>query len=149
MSLVIRAVDRIKEEFGCTVVLIHHDGKEQGVRTQRTPRGAQAVTGAADSLIHIGPTNEGCKVHCEYVKDYKKFPDVSLAMKTLNFSADEYDTGAYLINGSDIAKDILPSVQKTLLAIIGDKTMRNRDILAICMHDPYNITEKTMNTHLK
>lgn len=49
MTKVIAAADRIREELGATVALIHHSGKD----VQRGARGHSALAAAADTIVSI------------------------------------------------------------------------------------------------
>lgn len=48
-GLFIEAVEALKREFGCTVLVVHHEGKEQG----RGARGSSALVGGFDAVYEI------------------------------------------------------------------------------------------------
>lgn len=126
MSLAIGSVDVIRETFDCTVVLVHHDGKDGS----KGPRGAQALKGNVEVAIHVTPVSEGrnklVKVHSEKMKDAADFNDFHMSIKT--YQLDERDsncTGAVLIPaGAIIAeqeeeRDPLTPRQRQCLNILG------------------------------
>lgn len=51
MGAFVKAVDRIKEELGCVVLVITHSG--HGEETRNRPRGSSAAPAAADTIIKI------------------------------------------------------------------------------------------------
>jgi hypothetical protein len=54
LGLVIAACDRVKEEFGCTVMPVHHTGKDE----ERGMRGSMALPGAVDASILVKAAGE-------------------------------------------------------------------------------------------
>lgn len=57
MGAFVRNVDRIREETGAHVMIIHHDGVQQ-----RRPRGHQSLQAAADVLIHVSRGKGGLRI---------------------------------------------------------------------------------------
>jgi hypothetical protein len=79
MGEYIEAIDRIKAEFGCTVIVIHHTPK-----TGHGMRGSSALGGACDVAIHTeraNPRSLELRVVCDYAKDAEPFPDVYVRME--------------------------------------------------------------------
>jgi hypothetical protein len=65
MSAYIRATDRLREAFGCAVLVIHHCG----INGNR-PRGHTSLTGAADAQIAVKrDAGDGITTIVEYMKD--------------------------------------------------------------------------------
>ena len=53
MGQFVAAVDRIRVETGCCVLMVHHTGKDAG----RGPRGSSALEGAADTVLMLTESN--------------------------------------------------------------------------------------------
>jgi hypothetical protein len=64
MSAYIAAADRLREEFDCAVIIIHHCGVD-GTR----PRGHTSLTGAADCQISVVRRDDTTIMTVEYMKD--------------------------------------------------------------------------------
>ncbi len=75
MNLFITNLDRLKAEFGCTVLVVHHTGKD----TAKKERGNTALRGASDTMILLDETDNsdgiagGAAVFCEKQKDAPEF----------------------------------------------------------------------------
>jgi len=75
MGLVIGAVDRLRQECGASVVVVHHSRKDGS-----TPRGSTAILGSADTCIKAQRTSKGrVTLHCEKQKDADEFGPINLA----------------------------------------------------------------------
>ncbi len=65
MSAYIQAADALREDFGCTVAIVHHCGKDS-----TRPRGHTSLTGAADAQLSVRRDGAGnIIVAVEYMKD--------------------------------------------------------------------------------
>ena len=53
MNLFITNLDRLKAEFGCTVLVVHHTGKDAA----KKERGNTALRGASDTMILLDETD--------------------------------------------------------------------------------------------
>ncbi len=93
MGKVVKSCDRIREEIGAMVVLVHHTGKDE----TKGPRGAIALTGATDTAFKIVLTKEfrQFKLICERQKDYDPF-------RSMFFDLEEMDTGYQTIDGDQV-----------------------------------------------
>jgi len=75
MNLFITNLDRLKAEFGCTVLVVHHTGKD----ATKKERGNTALRGASDTMILLDETDNsdgiagGAAVFCEKQKDASEF----------------------------------------------------------------------------
>ena len=75
MNLFITNLDRLKAEFGCTVLVVHHTGKDAA----KKERGNTALRGASDTMILLDETDNsdgiagGAAVFCEKQKDASEF----------------------------------------------------------------------------
>lgn len=76
----IRGCDKIKEKCGCTVIVVHHTGKD----ADRGARGSSAFKGATDTEISItGDVRSMLRIECTKAKDVEPFRDISMAMDTV------------------------------------------------------------------
>ncbi len=75
MNQFITNLDRLKAEFGCTVLVVHHTGKDAA----KKERGNTALRGASDTMILLDETDNsvgiagGAAVFCEKQKDAPEF----------------------------------------------------------------------------
>jgi hypothetical protein len=53
MTAAIQEVDRIREELGCAVLVIHHTTKDSTDDEYARERGSSALRGAADEMVHL------------------------------------------------------------------------------------------------
>lgn len=77
VSAFIKGCDRIQEELGVTVVLIHHSGKDK----TKGLRGSTAIEGAADVLIKVVREDNHVKLECEKQKEFEEFDPFALEAK--------------------------------------------------------------------
>jgi hypothetical protein len=80
-GLVIQALDYLKEELGCSVIVVHHTGK-----TGETERGSSALRGAVDALYKVVKNGRGSLLTCEKAKDAEEFPDLPFTLLTIEES---------------------------------------------------------------
>ncbi len=74
MGILIGAVDRLRQECGASVVVVHHSRKDGS-----TLRGSTAILGSADTCIKAQRTNKGrVTLHCEKQKDADEFGPMNL-----------------------------------------------------------------------
>ncbi len=99
MAKVIAAADIIQQQFGCTVLIVHHAGKDR----DRGPRGASSLIGNSETIIEVAPTDEGCKVVCFKQKDAPKFETLGLKLQQVQYGPQEEDNSAVLTLGSNDA----------------------------------------------
>jgi hypothetical protein len=64
MGAYIAAADRLREEFHCAVIIVHHCGLE-GTR----PRGHSSLTGAGDAQLAVKRTGKTSTLTVEFMKD--------------------------------------------------------------------------------
>jgi hypothetical protein len=64
MSAYLAAADKLREEFRCAVVIVHHCGVEAG-----RPRGHTSLTGAADAQLTVKRTGKNSTLTVEFMKD--------------------------------------------------------------------------------
>lgn len=92
VGVVIGSLDGIRAEFDCSVWVVHHDGK-----VGNGPRGSQRLTGDFDIVVNVEKKDlDRSVVKCEKPKDFNPFPNFDIIINRIQFSDDEYDTGAYI-----------------------------------------------------
>lgn len=85
MNRFITSLDRIKAELGCTVLVVHHTGKDAA----KKERGNSALRGASDTMILLDETDShdgiarGAAVFCEKQKDAPEFDRYVLLKHTV------------------------------------------------------------------
>lgn len=136
MNMVLGAADVIKEQVGCAVLIVHHDGKAEN---SKGPRGAQTLIGNVESALSVTPVGDGigsnkvCKLQILKMKDGRD--DLKMTFKLKVFSFDECDpdyTGATLVLGGieaaeQDAERSLARQQKIVFDALGDNTMKSGD----------------------
>ncbi|MBN2128395.1 MAG: AAA family ATPase [Sedimentisphaerales bacterium] len=78
MGMYIAAANRIRAEFGCTVVAVHHTGKDKGAE-----RGSSALRGAADVMIKtsaVGQPRNRFVITCDKMKDGASFDRIYVGL---------------------------------------------------------------------
>jgi hypothetical protein len=75
MGMVIAVTDRIRQEFGATVALVHHSGKNGEMR------GSTALPSAADTIIKIVRTGTTATFTCEKQKDAAEFQPLAFRLR--------------------------------------------------------------------
>jgi KaiC/GvpD/RAD55 family RecA-like ATPase len=107
MNQIIDAVKRLQREIGCTVICIHHTGKDES----RGPRGWSGVTGAVDTEIHIvrdGDISTVTAVKQRDMADGGTF-NFKLHQVTLGIDEDGDDVTSCIVDLSDPPPPKMPS----------------------------------------
>lgn len=85
MNAYVAACDRLREETGATVLVVHHTGKD----VERGARGSSVLTGAADTIIAVKRQREHLslinKAPAGKQKDADEHPDIHLRGMTHRF----------------------------------------------------------------
>lgn len=116
MGKVIAAADVLQRRFHCTVLIVHHAGKDR----DRGPRGASSLTGNTETIIEVAPTSEGCCVACYKQKDAPKFEPISLKLQQVQCGPEAADNSAVLIYGDEKAPPKMkPSESVMYAALVG------------------------------
>ncbi len=100
MARVLAAADIIREQFHCTILLVHHVGKDQ----QKGPRGASALLCNVEAAISVTPTAVGSKVECAKTKDARPFERMYLHAQEVRYGPEEDDCSLVLIRGDASAE---------------------------------------------
>jgi RecA-family ATPase len=80
MSAFVRNCDLIREATGCTVLLVHHTGKDK----TKGSRGSNALLGAVDTELMV----EANKVWSTKQRDAEKAAPISFALETVDLGVD-------------------------------------------------------------
>lgn len=119
MAKVIAAADVLQQKFHCTVLIIHHAGKDR----DRGPRGASSLTGNTETIIEVAPTDEGCRVVCYKQKDAPKFDSLSLKLLPVEYGSEESEHSAVLIMGEESAKPTMSNAEAVMYAALAGKSL--------------------------
>ena len=75
VGLAIAALDRVRRVIGCTVLVVHHTGKNVGIE-----RGSSALRAAADTMLAVAKDGDAITLRCEKQKNAAPFEDVSVRL---------------------------------------------------------------------
>ncbi len=140
MANLIACADAIRQRLHCTVLIVHHAGKD----TQRGPRGASALFGNTETLIAVTPTTVGCTVSSVKPKDAPKFEDIHLTTHVVSYGPLEDDSSLVLILGD--AKDAKPALSKSesvMYAALQGKQLSFSDWVRVGMGGEAKVISKT------
>jgi hypothetical protein len=85
MAAYIQAADRLRERFGCVVLIVHHCG----INGER-PRGHTSLTGAADAQISVKRVNgEAVLTEVEWMKDGEEGQQTASRLEVITVGTDE------------------------------------------------------------
>ena len=108
----ISKVDELKNRFSCTVLIIHHSGKQRSNNQSATERGSSALRGACDTIISVNKKNQGVEIKCEKQKDAEEFTKINLSLKQVIIE-DERTSCIYVSKHNSIL-DVNEDIQHTL-----------------------------------
>jgi hypothetical protein len=115
MARVLASADIIREQMHCTVLIVHHVGKDQ----QKGPRGASALLCNVEAAIYVTPTTVGSKVECAKAKDARPFERLYLQTKEVSYGPTEDDVSLVLIAGEESDDRNRPAMTKDEAAMYG------------------------------
>lgn len=116
MARVLASADMIREELHCTVLIVHHVGKDQ----QRGPRGASALLCNVETAIYVTPTTVRNKVECAKAKDARPFDRIYLQAKAITYGSDpDEDCSLVLIKGDEREDENKPAMSKAEATMYG------------------------------
>lgn len=87
MGQFIAGVDRLRQEFACAILIVHHTGKSATGSFKE--RGSTALRGAADTMILVCAKANRIEISCEKQKDSEPFNTVHAAMTSISLADDE------------------------------------------------------------
>ena len=77
---------RIVEATGCTILVVHHVGKE----ATKGARGSSAITGSADFELHAVVERGKAKLRMPKQRDGARLPDMPFRLETVVLGKDKY-----------------------------------------------------------
>lgn len=85
MGQVIKIADFLRDQFGSTILFLHHAG-----HNEKRPRGSTALLGASDTLLMLENNGDSSiKVRCAKQKDYEPFTSYILHAKKIEHFAED------------------------------------------------------------
>jgi hypothetical protein len=120
MNRFVTNLDRIKAEFGCTVLVVHHTGKD----ATKKERGNTALRGASDTMIFLDETDNsdgiarGAAVFCEKQKDAPEFDRYVLLKHTVELEDGQESLVFVAKDRTATEYQFLKSEQKELLRML-------------------------------
>jgi AAA domain len=140
MTRVIAAADVLQQQYHCTVLIVHHAGKDR----DKGPRGASSLTGNTETIIEVVATTEGCRVVCFKQKDAPKFDSLSLKLQQVQYGLGEDDTSAVLVLGNPNAQPVMNKSEAVMYAALRGKKLSYSDWVAAGMgNDAEKVISKT------
>jgi hypothetical protein len=115
MGVVIDHCERIKKALGCTVLPVHHAGKDAA----RGMRGSNSLDGSADCAIQVSRDEASgiVMLRCQYQKDGEPFADLNFRGVKVRVTG-ERDSLALEPCEAESGKSALSAKQSAALAII-------------------------------
>lgn len=124
-------VDRLREAFGCAILIVHHTGKSASGNFKE--RGSTALRGAADTMMLVTKKGEGIEILCDKQKDTEEFPaiHVRLAPVTLANGASSCAVELRSATGSASPQRLGPEKQKIVdvLTTCGSEGCKSKRII--------------------
>ncbi len=107
MAKIIAAADIIQQEIGCSVLIIHHEGKDRS----KGPRGASALIGNMETIISIDRVSdalEGVQIECFKQKDAERFDPVRMVLNHVQYGESTEEASIVLVKTEIPADDDNP-----------------------------------------
>lgn len=149
-SRAIHHIYKIIEAFNCTIILIHHTGKNQF----QGARGSSALFAAADTVIEVIEERVGPTFVCKKQKDFESFPDIHTVFRTVELGGGETSIIVTAATVSDFLK--LPADGgedcKAILKVIeehGDQGIGYTALQNELQKQNIKISNSTFNRRLK
>lgn len=139
MAKVIASADILQQEFGCTVLIVHHAGKDR----DRGPRGASSLIGNTETIIEVSATSEGCKVTCFKQKDAPKFDHISLKLQQVQYGSEEGDNSAVLIIGNKDAQEVMSKSESIMYMALQGKELSYSEWIQVAMEGDAKVISKS------
>lgn len=93
MARVLASADMVRQQFHCTVLIVHHEGKDK----DRGPRGASALLANIETAILVTPDGDTTKVESIKAKDAPKFKPIRLEALEVRFGAHPDEASLVLV----------------------------------------------------
>jgi len=126
MGKFVKSCDAVKEHCGCTLLAIHHSGKD----SSKGMRGSSALMGAVDTSFRIKKAGEQITLNMDKQKDAEPVEDQYYLMKTASTGTFSTETSVYLEKmsesmASDARATDLPQRQLKALDCMRDSANGN------------------------
>ena len=92
MGKFVKACDRLKDEYGCALLAIHHSGKD----ASRGMRGSSALLGAVDTSVQATKSELTIKLFVDKQKDAEPPEDMYFTMNSVEVGVIGGETSVYL-----------------------------------------------------
>ncbi len=147
MIAFVRGADQLRQEFGCTVLIIHHSGKSKDIR------GSTALPGAVDTTIKVerkSKQNPIITITCEKQRDSQPFDKFAV---TLTGSGGGIGSSAWLIpadppENADKSGDRIKSEEANqvlnALSEAGSLGMKKMELLSLFPEQNKRTIERTI-----
>lgn len=144
MGQFVRACDRIRQEFQCTVMVVHHSGKSTGGE-----RGSSALRGAADTMIEIGEDDNRIKVSCAKMKDGQHFTPYFL--KRVDVILEPGISSCVLLPANIVADKVneITNNQRLVLETLFENPMYDKGAKFNQLKQSTNIADSSLSSALK
>ncbi len=80
MGQAVSGCDYMREQLGCTVLVIHHSGKTTPDSPKPRLRGSSALNGAADIIISAQMEGFNVTLRCDKCKEAGRFPPITMSL---------------------------------------------------------------------
>jgi RecA-family ATPase len=141
MGIFVRNMDTFKHEFDCTVLAVHHSGKD----SDRGMRGSSALRGAVDTELEIKRKSDTMNVclRTRKQKDTEEAEPLWMEAREVNWLENKFgiERSSLVLDPSDEPKKAEPKLsndQKIALDIL-DTMLQNEAILEQCHQGYYGV----------
>ena len=139
VGLFVAGVDRLRETFGCAVLVVHHSGKGGD-----TYRGSSALVGAADSVMRFEGSGGILTLQCEKQKDAEPFGRINALLMQSG------DSCLVVLSDGTAPTAAAPAtrrVAEVLGEIAGDDWSTRRDLEKACGMPPSTFAKALKAAH--
>lgn len=126
VGLWVAGAARLRKEFGCTVIAVHHTTKRR-TRGKPQERGSTLFRGAANTMVLVQKSGRTVKVECEKQKDFEEFAPIALQMVDVSWMGPRGPESSCVLVGDDepddagiLAGERLTTRQLEILAIVAE-----------------------------
>ncbi|MFY9837490.1 MAG: AAA family ATPase [Xanthobacteraceae bacterium] len=130
MSAAVRAMDKLRQEYSSTILVVHHTGKDGD-----SERGSSALRGAADVMIKCKAQSErSLSLICNKMKDAEPFKTVAIGLECVKVSEADSSLAVANLRREPKAKTGREEVALKVLAEFGSTGATHKDWLDAYPH---------------